>query len=116
MRATWGQRFWRWLVAIEAIVYVVSAYEVQSAYTLVHALNVRQIDTVPGAVGNLLGGAMWAVSALAAHAALAVSVPILALVELVAWTRRGARRRDPRRIMSASDVIDKWRPYRGRRG
>lgn len=115
MRTTWWQRFWRWLVAIEAVVYVVGAYEVESAYRLVHTLNVTQINNVPGAVGTMLGGAMWAVAALAAHAALAVSVPILVLVEVVAWVKRPPNRGGRRRVIGSSVEVERWRPARGRR-
>lgn len=115
MRTTWWQRFWRWLVAIEAIVYVVSAYEFDVAYRAIMPLHTIDFTTVPGAIGTALGGAMWAVAALASHAALAVSVPILALVELVAWVKRAPRRKGGRQVIGSSVEVERWRPYRDRR-
>lgn len=102
MRATRWQIFWRWLVTIEAVVYTVGAYEVNAAYAIVHSLNVRQIDTVPGAVGNLLGGAVWALVAISARALLLVCVPILVIVEGAAWWVRIAKRREEVRMLRRS--------------
>lgn len=82
-------------MTIEAVVYVVGAYQVNRLYGMVHGLNIRQIDTIPGAVGNMLGGAVWAFAAITAHGLLLVCVPILVIVEGVAWwTRAGRRRRE----------------------
>jgi len=102
MRTTWWQRFWRWLVTIEAVVYVVGAYEVNASYHLVHALSIRQIDTIPGAVGDMIGGAVWALAALSAHALLLVCVPILVIVELAAWWVRAGKRRADWKAMRQS--------------
>lgn len=102
MRTTWWQRFWRWTVTIEAVVFGVGAYEVNTSYNLVHSLNVRQIDTIPGAVGSLIGGAVWALAALTAKALLLVCVPILVIVEGVAWWVRAGRRREEWKEMQRS--------------
>jgi hypothetical protein len=93
MGGTWFQWFWRWLVALEFIVFAVGDLEVRIAWSALHAAG---LPTMASFSSELVIGAValgWLTAALIAKALLLVCVPMLVLVELAAWACRRRWRR-----------------------
>lgn len=98
LKATWWQWFWRWLVALEFIVFAVGDLEVRIAWSALHAAG---LPTMASFSSELVIGAValgWLTAALISKALLLVCVPMLVLVELVAWANRWRRRRHSRKV------------------
>jgi hypothetical protein len=84
MRATIGQRFWRWTVTIAFVVAIVGGVEVNRAYRTINE---------PGHIADAVIGVEWGFAANVAHFVFLIALPMLVIVELLAWRRRHAWRR-----------------------
>lgn len=103
MRTTWWQKFWRWLVAIQAVILGMGlALVAANDHNLDAALAHPAVDPAAGVAAGLLT-IVCGTAALVALFSLLFTAPMLAIVEMAAWwERRRLRRADRRELVRAA--------------
>lgn len=97
MRTTWWQSFWRWTVVMAAVGLAVGALMV---------FNVQSSTNPATAAGAGLVGFVGGLAAIGATFVLCFAVPMLAIVEALAWRRRRAWRNRQTYSLRPSDFVE----------